>query len=212
MQHRPISSSAPARPEPRPRSRCTGKTRRWRRDLVLEKARHPRPKVCAGGLIPAGRRWLAAHDVSSEVPHVTVHRALVTTPAATVAHDDRRPLLRRAPQRVRRLAGAGLPGARHRGTRGGAGARAGARRRTACPSRRPAATYHARLVIGADGSGSVVRRSLVDPGRAEQSPARSWPTFQSMVLRWAASRSNATTSTSASCARPAPAIAGRFPA
>ncbi len=27
--------------------------------LVLEKGHHPRPKVCAGGLIPAARRWLA---------------------------------------------------------------------------------------------------------------------------------------------------------
>src|SRR5690554_1016467 len=56
--------------------------------LVLEKARHPRPKVCAGGLIPAGRRWLAEHDVDFAVPHVTVDRALVRTPRTTVGHDD----------------------------------------------------------------------------------------------------------------------------
>src|SRR4029450_6821844 len=57
--------------------------------LILEKARHPRRKVCAGGLIPAGRRWLAEHDVPLSVPHVIVHRALVTTPATTVSQDDR---------------------------------------------------------------------------------------------------------------------------
>src|SRR5258706_2237352 len=56
--------------------------------IILEKARHPRPKVCAGGLIPARRRWLDAHGVRLQVPHVTVHRAQVTTPAATVSHDD----------------------------------------------------------------------------------------------------------------------------
>ena len=33
--------------------------------LVLEKARHPRPKVCAGGLIPAGRRWLHRAETSA---------------------------------------------------------------------------------------------------------------------------------------------------
>src|SRR5262245_39424165 len=57
--------------------------------LILEKARHPRPKVCAGGLIPAGRRWLDEHDVPLRVPHVTVHRAWVGTPRTTVAHEDR---------------------------------------------------------------------------------------------------------------------------
>jgi len=57
--------------------------------LLLDKARHPRPKVCAGGLIPAGRRWLAEHDVPLDVPHVDVHRALVTTPTGVVRHDER---------------------------------------------------------------------------------------------------------------------------
>src|SRR5262245_6192848 len=57
--------------------------------LLLEKARHPRPKVRAGGVIPAGRRWLAEHDVPFSAPHVTVHRAQVTTPAMKVAHEDR---------------------------------------------------------------------------------------------------------------------------
>src|SRR6266545_2810799 len=56
--------------------------------LILEKARHPRPKVCAGGLIPAGRQWMAEHDVPLRVPHVTVHRAQVVTPTRTVGHDD----------------------------------------------------------------------------------------------------------------------------
>src|SRR5262245_5424459 len=56
--------------------------------LILEKAHHPRPKVCAGGLIPGGRRWLAEHDVPFSVPHVTVHRARVTTPRTTLTHDD----------------------------------------------------------------------------------------------------------------------------
>lgn len=29
--------------------------------VVLDKARHPRSKVCAGGVIPAGRNWLAGY-------------------------------------------------------------------------------------------------------------------------------------------------------
>jgi flavin-dependent dehydrogenase len=133
--------------------------------LVLEKGRHPRPKVCAGGLIPAARRWLAEHDVAFAVPHVTVHRALVTTAATTVAHDDRDlcDVVRRAEF------DASLVGAcRERGiavhededvvgvARDGAGVRLDT----------PRGVYHARLVIGADGSGSLVRRRLVDPAKA----------------------------------------------
>jgi menaquinone-9 beta-reductase len=129
--------------------------------LILDKARHPRPKVCAGGLIPAGRRWLADHDVAFDVPHVTVHRALVTTPATTVSHDDRDlcDIVRRA-----EFDAALVTACRERGiavregedvvdlVRDGDGVRVETTR----------GTYHTPLVIGADGSGSLVRRRLVD--------------------------------------------------
>ncbi len=133
--------------------------------LIIEKARHPRPKVCAGGVIPAARRWLAEHDVPFSVPHVTVHRALVTTPATTVTHDDRDlcDVVRRAEFDASLVAACRARGIAVQEdedvvelARGADGVRLTTTR----------ATYHARLVIGADGSGSVVRRRLVDPAKA----------------------------------------------
>jgi len=132
--------------------------------VVLEKARHPRPKVCAGGLIPAGKRWMEEHGIALSVPHVTVHRAQVTTPRTTVAHDERDLcyVIRR-----NELDAALVDACRARGiavreqepvqalTRTGDGVRVST----------PAGTYDAPLVIGADGAGSVVRRRLVDGGR-----------------------------------------------
>ncbi len=132
--------------------------------LLLDKARHPRPKVCAGGLIPAGREWLARHDIPFAVPHVTVNDAAVTTPTRTVAHADRAlcHVIRRD-----ELDAALAAAARARGIelheeepvraleRDGQGVRLTTAR----------ATYHAPLVIGADGAGSLVRRQLVDPAR-----------------------------------------------
>src|SRR5690606_10426538 len=56
--------------------------------VVLDKARHPRPKVCAGGVIPAGRKWLAEHDVAFDMPHVAVHRARAQTATATVEYGE----------------------------------------------------------------------------------------------------------------------------
>lgn len=132
--------------------------------LLLEKQRHPRPKVCAGGLIPAGRHWLAEHDVPFDVPHVTVDRAQVHTPNRVVGHDDQQLcyVIRRD-----EFDAALATAVRARGIaineqepvealeRDGQGIRVTTAR----------GTYHAPLVIGADGAGSVVRRTLVDADR-----------------------------------------------
>jgi flavin-dependent dehydrogenase len=153
--------------------------------LILEKGRHPRPKVCAGGLIPGGRRWLAEHDVPFSVPHVTVHCAQVTTPATTVTHDDRDlcDVVRRA-----EFDASLVDACRDRGiavqededvidvVRDGDGVRVVTAR----------GSYRTRLVIGADGSGSLVRRRLVDSAKASIARAvmtdvplheLSWPGF-----------------------------------
>ena len=135
-----------------------------RESLILEKGRHPRPKVCAGGLIPAGRRWMAEHDVPLSVPHVTVHRARVTTSRTTVEHEDRDLcyVIRRAELDALLADAARQRGATIRANepvvaleRDGSGVRITTAR----------GTYHTPLVLGADGAGSLVRRRLVDPDR-----------------------------------------------
>ncbi len=132
--------------------------------VVLEKARHPRPKVCAGGLIPAGKRWMEEHDIALSVPHVTVHRAQVATPTATVTHDDRDLcyVIRR-----NELDAALVDACRQRGIAVHEEEPVQALERTdrgvRVTTRRGA--YDAPLVLGADGAGSLVRRRLVDAGR-----------------------------------------------
>lgn len=133
--------------------------------LVLEKARHPRPKVCAGGLIPAGRRWLAEHDVPFDVPHVTVHRALVTTPSAALTHEDRDlcDVVRR-----NELDAALAAACRARGIaiREDADVLEAIREPDGVRLETARGAHHARLVIGADGSGSLIRRRLIGGTRA----------------------------------------------
>jgi flavin-dependent dehydrogenase len=133
--------------------------------VMLEKARHPRPKVCAGGVIPAGRRWLEEHEVGLRVPHVTVHRASVGTPRTTVSHDDRELcyVVRR-----NEFDASLVDACRERGiaVRENEPVRELARDGDGIRIATDAGAYHARLVIGADGSGSLVRRRLVDDARA----------------------------------------------
>src|SRR6185295_9472067 len=60
------------------------------RTLVLEKARHPRPKVCAGGLIPHTLACLRELEVELDVPHVIVDRGRVDVPGRRVEVAGRR--------------------------------------------------------------------------------------------------------------------------
>src|ERR1043166_8436557 len=59
-----------------------------REALVLEKARHPRPKVCAGGLIPHTLDCLRELGVPLTAPNVAVHRAAVQVPGRRIAYAD----------------------------------------------------------------------------------------------------------------------------
>jgi len=116
-------------------------------------------------VIPAGRRWLAEHDVPFDVPHVTVHRARVTTPSAALTHEDRDlcDVVRRSEFDAALAAACrarGIAVREEADVIDAIRAADGVRLETA------RGALHARLVIGADGSGSLIRRRLVDGTRA----------------------------------------------
>ena len=48
--------------------------------LLIDKALHPRDKICAGGLIPHTLACLDELDIPLSIPHVTVGRATVRVP------------------------------------------------------------------------------------------------------------------------------------
>ena len=131
------------------------------RSVLLEKARHPRDKTCAGGVIPKAVRLLESLDVPLTVPQARVDHAGVALPGgrelAVAGHDLCRVVRRR--ELDAHLAWT----ARDRGVelreeervthvaRDGDGVRVETSRRT----------YWTPVVVGADGSGSLVRRALV---------------------------------------------------
>jgi len=138
------------------------------RILLLEKARHPRPKVCAGGLIPHALQCLDELGVGLSVPHVMVDRARVEAPADRVEVEGARfcAVVRRDELDASLLAAVRARGVEVREEekvvalgRVAAGVEVATTR----------ATYVAPIVVGADGSGSLVRRRLVDAsGRREE--------------------------------------------
>jgi len=134
------------------------------RTVLLEKAHHPRPKTCAGGVIPKAVRLLEGLGAPLAVPHARVGTAAVTVPGRRVRLDgtDLCRVVRRA-EFDARLAWA----ARDRGVELREGERVVHLARDGHGVRVETATraYWAPVVVGADGSGSVVRRALV-PGAA----------------------------------------------
>lgn len=130
------------------------------RILVLEKARHPRPKVCAGGLIPHVLDSLDELDVGLTVPHVMVDRARIEVPTRRVEVEGQRvcAIIRRDEFDASLVAAVRARGITLREDEKVLAlerVQDGVRVTTACGE------YHAALVVGADGSGSTVRRRLV---------------------------------------------------
>ena len=134
------------------------------RTLLLEKAHHPRDKTCAGGVIPRAVEVLAGLGIPLDVPHATVDQAAVGIPGRRleVAGRDLCRVVRRREFDARLAWTARARGVELREetrvlhlARDGAGVRVETDR----------GTYWAPVVVGADGSGSLVRRALV-PGRA----------------------------------------------
>jgi len=132
--------------------------------LILERAHHPRPKVCAGGLIPHTLACLHELEVGLSVPNAAVHRGRVDVPGRSVTHEAhdlcrvvRRDLFDHSLVRVCRERGIEVREDEKvlELRRQGDGIRIETER----------GNYHARVVIGADGSGSMARRALVGGGR-----------------------------------------------
>jgi flavin-dependent dehydrogenase len=132
--------------------------------VLLEKGRHPRDKTCAGGVIPKASALLEALGVPFDVPQARVDSAAVAVPGAaplSIAGDDLCRVVRRR-EFDARLAWA----ARDRGVELREDARVSAVVRDGAGVRVETAdgAWWAPVVIGADGSGSLVRRALVATG------------------------------------------------
>ena len=132
--------------------------------VLLEKGHHPRDKTCAGGLIPKAVRLLDELGVPLAVPHARVDAAAVAipgrelrVPGADLCRVVRRSELDAALAWAARDGGVELREGERvvRLARDGAGVRVETDRHA----------YWARVVVGADGGGSVVRRAFVGPGR-----------------------------------------------
>ncbi len=141
------------------------------RIVILEKARHPRNKVCAGGLIPHTLDCLDELGVGLSVPHVMVDRARVEVPAERVEVDGARFC---AVVRRNELDASLIEAARARGVEVREEEKVTALTRVAGGVEVTTArdTWSAPIVVGADGSGSLVRRRLVARGADQEEIAR----------------------------------------
>jgi len=130
------------------------------RALVLEKAKHPRDKTCAGGLIPRTHAVLHSLGVEPDVPAVRVDRAAIVIPGRRVRIGGR-DLCRIV--RRREFDGALARAAVARGVTLEQRARVVSLTHDAGGIRveSESGTYWAPVVVGADGSGSLVRRRVV---------------------------------------------------
>jgi flavin-dependent dehydrogenase len=141
------------------------------RILVLEKARHPRVKVCAGGLIPHTLDCLDELGVGLTVPHVMVDRVRVEVPADRVELDGARfcAVVRRDEFDASLIIATRARGVEVREDEKVLGLERVAGGVQVTTTR---GAYVARLVVGADGSGSLVRRRLFSGGAQRDEVAR----------------------------------------
>lgn len=128
--------------------------------VVLDKAVHPRHKICAGGLIPHTLDCLRELEIPLSVPHAPVDRARVEIPGKTVCYEGAG-----LAQVIRRSDFDHLlvRSCRERGIEVRDGERALSVERVEGGVRIETErnVYHSPVVVAADGSGSLIRRSLI---------------------------------------------------
>lgn len=128
--------------------------------LVLERAHHPRPKLCGGGVTHRGERVLRRLELAADVPSVWIDRVQFWF--------DDEPLTVERPGRLRivrrdEFDAALVAGVRERGVEVREGERVVALRRAGdrIAVETEADTYLARVVVGADGAKGPVRSTFV---------------------------------------------------
>jgi geranylgeranyl reductase family protein len=138
-----------------------------KRTLVLDAAVFPREKLCGGGIVRESDRLLGHLGVEVDVPSVPIHAIRFQYEGGSAVH--RGANLFRVVQRAEfdhvLLSAAKLRGATVR--EGERVVRLVRERDCVCVETR-SGSYRARIVIGADGTRSVVRSSLVGPDRGER--------------------------------------------
>jgi flavin-dependent dehydrogenase len=128
--------------------------------IILEKASYPRNKICAGGLIPRALKHLEALGIPLSIPHVRIDATLLALPsgeAFTVESPAQGVVISRRDFDAHLAAELKSRGAQiHEGVRvfGMETSQSGL---TLATER---GDVSAEIVVGADGTGSIVRRSL----------------------------------------------------
>jgi flavin-dependent dehydrogenase len=132
-----------------------------RRTLILEREHHPRPKLCAGGIMPGGVAWLRRLGLDlSEVDSVDVREVHFRFEDCSF-FVRRRPFVFRVVRRAQFDAWlADRARARGLALQEDTSVRRVRRLGDAVLVETDRATYRARVVVGADGANSVVRRAV----------------------------------------------------